>query len=321
MSDQATQRRKSNFVKNIRPIITVILITGIIIFVSDESGIYSQAINQLSTVIQTWTDLASITSPTNYAVNAVVLITVISALVNSFNRDVESQTILSVIFSPGIGFWSKVIQRASRYPFIGAIVPGTGYALRIYFWVFSLSLFVFYSVTYVQSSDSSLIIITITAILGSLTFGSVFGRFEKGLVLSIKMAASNPERYDSVTGKWKYYWALMIPLALTVAAWVTERSNNSLADPTFGELFSALSSIFITTFLAVVILFYLFALLVLFLNSIYRSCQMYRNGELSLRKRLRNRFERYVQKEFAKRTTSSYEYGFPEDIADDLRKL
>lgn len=281
----------------------------------------NQITSQISNIILIWSDIVSINSPRNYALNTVILVMIMSAVLTSLNRKSPSPTISGILTAPGIEFWSRQVSKSLDLPVIGDFVAGLGRALRFYFWLISIILYFLYPATRILNSDASLLVVTLSAILASVTFGTVFGKLDKGLVLSIK-DVSKDVRYRSSrswSNRWKIYWALMLPVSLFVATSTAYLNYSFLQDPTLGELVSSLSSVFITTSLSMMAVFYLVATFLTFISSCSGAYSSYQDGNWTIQEAIRERWETYINEEFSKGKRDEDMNGYPEEVADALR--
>lgn len=317
MGDQTSGGLENRILPTARSIAISFLLGVIVNRYSDVLPSVNQVIEASESVIQMWTDLASIDSPETYALNAVVLTTVTSALLNSWNRDSASPTISDIFTTPGVAFWSKWLVKRMDMRLVGPLAYSFAGAARIYLWVGLMFSFIIYAVLYVQNSEAYLFVVSSSAILAGATFGAVFGRFEKGLVLSMK-STSRAIRKGNIQGHSRW-WAIMIPVSVILAFYVTYRKYSSLNNPNFGEFLSSLTSVFLTTILSVIAIFYLLAVLVMGISVCSEFFSSYRNGDWTFKKKLGKWLKEKYKKESKNKNKSQTGYGYPDEVAEVLR--
>lgn len=308
---------------------TVALISGLILgigfsIVLNILGITFPSLNQItnhfSNTVQIWTNIASIESPKVYAVNTTVLVAFFSAVINSWNRNTPSSAICGILTVPGVAVWSYGVTKLVSIPFVGSLIYGFAAAMRVYLWIGSMVLYLVYLTLYILNTDASLLVVTVSVILASMTFGAVFGRFEKGLVLSIKSTAENfrNEGLREQSRIETLYWSFMIPVSLLISLYFANLIISSQRNPTVGELLSSSTSVFISTFIVVIGVFYFIFIIISLIFTLDGLVYSYRNNDWRLRAKVRTRCREYVREEFTEGEKDN-KYGYPKEVADTLR--
>lgn len=299
------------------------ILTFLILYVS---GIRLPSIEHINAQflygIRTWTNLARIDSPIDYTLSAVILVTPTIALISSYNRDSPSPTISGILKSPGVFIWVKYLADRLERKYWGYALSIGGGVARFYLWVLSIIAYFLYPAHHLINSDTSVFVVSSSVLLASVSFGTIFGRFDRGLVLSLKECVNEANNSDFLEQKGSYpkFWALIMPISVVLSIYITKIGVTSLDDTSFGQVFAASSSVFLSTFLPLVAIFYFIGILLVIVPKLFDALSEYRNDDLTFREALNiQRSLDNTEKEHEQRANTS-EYGYPDDIAESLRE-
>ncbi|MGB9957452.1 hypothetical protein ACOZ4B_13840 [Haloferax prahovense] len=267
--------------------------------------------------VVSWTEIAIIDSPVSFVLISVILTTLSSAIIKSNYRDSPSPTISGILRAPGVHIWFRLATKILEWKYVGSFVFHFAHGIRLNFWVFSLLTFILVISLRIYNLTSNLLIAAVSVLLASISFGTIFGSFDKGLVLSIDSTidATRKQEVPSEPALPQSVWGAMLPVSILFSTLSVYWGLRSLNNPDIPTQIASSLSIFFTTFLAMISLFYLIALVAMARSFLHQVRDEYRNNELNFR-------ETWAETKEKRRNDNvreNREYGFPEEVAESLR--
>jgi len=276
----------------------------------------------IASLVVAWTSSTAVTSVREFAIITCFTVSIASFYLNWRYHESESRIISSIIDSPDIEIWLRII---SRYQ-LNRIVKGWASIMftvnRFYLWAIFFATYLYYVINYLSISQNPLWVSWVTVVLASLTFGAIFGRAEKGLVLAFKnkMESCASREITQDDRRTTLYTLAIMPLSLTIASGITYFRLNIISDANLGVLISIGLSVFISTFLVVLATLYLLWSIHHIIGSGIQWHREFRESGGTYIQLTRQKLKTDLDELRAWNEDKQSNSVFPDEVADALRK-
>jgi len=158
--------------------------------------------------------------------------------------------------------------------------------------------------------------------LASVTFGAIFGRAEKGFMMSIKnkIESAASKKISQKNRETTIYTLLIIPLSLIIGVGVTYYKLNNISDAELGISISIALSVFISTFLVALAFFYTSWALTQLIQSTMRWRRNFREEDITHMELARQKLESKFDKMLSWGKDDQSNSAFPDEVGDVLRE-
>jgi len=268
--------------------------------------------------VELWTSSTAVRSSREFVLLSMLMVAVATFYVNWIYKESPSPIVSAVLESSYISLWIRIFSRYRIVPVVKVIPPTLFPVVRFYTSGAIFTFYLLYVSMYISNASNPLLISSITVLLASATFGSIYGRIEKGSVLAFQDRIDNEASKCLKQDSWwaTIYRLLMMPGTILLSAAITKYKINNLSEPGLDQVISISISVFIPTFLIILTGLHLTRFFIQIIDKYHRTDN---EGNKDLLNQVERELKNYIDEALSCGDSEQTNTVYPEDVAEVLR--